>query len=188
MKKIWYYRLFTGIFLIIVTVVVAILSIIYPILIIIIPIIWPSVFFLIELLVIPRFKEIEEKDKHKESKKLKHKSIKQIIDLLENYDSIDYIHGEDNLTELEVMQRLGELFPSLELIGFGYDDPNSLFDNFFKVHVTSFPAVKQFLIRPLKDGKPIENREYFSKKYQIDSDLNVLNAFIEHLKKRIKDR
>lgn len=188
MKKIWFYRLFTGIILIIITVIVAIYSIINPFLLIIIPIILPSVFFLMELLVIPRFKEIEEKDRQKESKKQKYESIREMIDLLEDYDSIEYTVGEDNLTELEVTQKLGELFPNLELIGFGYGDPNSLYDNFFKVHVTNFPAVHQFLISPLKAGKPIDRLAYFSKKYQTDSDVNVLNAFIDHLKKKIKNR
>ncbi len=188
MKKIWYYRLFISIVLIVIAVIVTIYSVINPFLLIIIPVIVPSVFFILELLVIPRFKEIEEKDRQKKSKKQKYEPIKEMIDLLEDYDNIEYVITEDNLNELEVTQRLGELFPNLETIGFGYDDSNSLYDNFFKVHVTNFPVIHQFLIRPLKAGKPIDRLGYFSKKYQRDSDVNVLNAFIDHLKKKIKNR
>ena len=116
--------------------------------------------------------------------------IKRIIELLEGYEDMK----DEELMEIETTQKLGELFPKLQLIGFGLDR-NSLRDNNFGVHMTNLPIIHQFLIRHLflrKNKNPDE--VYLSQKYpqttkdSLNTNVQVLNDFIEYLKKKLRNR
>ena len=96
--------------------------------------------------------------------------------------------------EIETTQRLGELFPKLQLIGFSLDQ-NSLRDNNFGVHVTNFPVIHQFLIRRLVLGNNKNPDEvYLSQRYpqttkdSLNTNVQVLNDFIKYLKKKLRIR
>lgn len=189
MNKIWKLRWIISIILVIMTIIIVIFSIFNLLLLLIVPVIWTPSFFILEMMVIPKFREIEVEEKEKESKQKRYDPIKRIIVLLEGYEDIEYIEGGDNLRELEVIQELGELFPKLVVIGFRYRDDNTLYDNDFEIHVTNFPVIHQFLIRRLNLGREIgPNEVFYSRKYDFDSNVQVLNDFIDYLKKKVENR
>jgi len=186
MNKIWKLRWIISAILAIITIIIVIFSTLNLFLLLIVPVIWTPIFFIFEFMVIPRFKEIEEKERKKESEIKKYDPIRKITELLTNYEDIE---DDDELTEIEVTQELGQLIPKLVVIGFRYKDDNTLFDNNFEIHVTDFPVIHQFLIRRLQLGKEINpNEVYYSKKYIFDSNVKVLNDFIDYLKKKVENR
>ena len=181
MNKIWKWR--WGIFvpIVIISIFVITISVFNPLLLLIIPVIITIVFFLFQFMITPKLKEIEEKEKVSEAELRRYEPIEKLIELLENYESIK----NDDRTEIEYMQKIGELLPNLELVGIRFDGKNTLKDINFEIHFTNFPAIHQFYIAHLElgGGKTL----YYSKKYNRESnDINALNNFIEYLRGRLR--
>lgn len=65
MNKIWKLRWIISVILAIITIIIVIFSTLNLFLLLIVPVIWTPVFFIFEFMVIPRFKEIEEKERKK---------------------------------------------------------------------------------------------------------------------------
>ena len=122
----------------------------------------------------PKLKEIEEKERKKESKVKKYDPIKRIIELLEKYENIK----NDDITEKKYTKELLQIFEKLELIGFSVAGPNNIIkDENYRIHLTTSGGKKQFYIK-----NQINGNMYYSVKYEQESDINDLNAFIIYLK------
>jgi len=105
------------------------------------------------------------------------------------FSSIGIPDLQEYFKKIERGEELGELFPKLVVIGFRYRDDNTLYDNDFEIHVTNFPVIHQFLIRRLNLGREIgPNEVFYSRKYDFDSNVQVLNDFIDYLKKKVENR
>jgi len=184
MKKVNQWRFIIGISYMVIIVIIVIIGFLNLVLFGILSFIWGSVTFLFEFFIKPYLEKFETDEKRRKEEVDRYESIIEIIKLLEGYESIK----SDEFVEIETTQRLGELFPKLQLIGFGLIQ-NSLKDNFFGVHVTNFPVIQQFLIRRLELGKDKRPEEaYFSQRYPQaikDANVQVLNDFIKYLKKKI---
>lgn len=161
-----------------------------PFLFAILAFIWAPAALLFEVLFRPYLEKLEDDEKKIEKKEARYQLIKEIIKLLEGYEDIK----NDELMEIETTQRLGELFPKLQYIGFGLIR-NSLNNNNFGVHVTNFPVIHQFLIRRLRLGKMrAPDEAYLSERYpqttkdSLNSDIQVLDDFIRYLKKKLRSR
>lgn len=63
MNKIWKLRWIISVILLIITIGIVIFSIFNLFLLLIVPVIWTPLVFILEMIILPRFKEIEEKDK-----------------------------------------------------------------------------------------------------------------------------
>ena len=172
MKKIYKWRWVIVILLTIITVIGTIITFYFPIAILIAIGINELVSQIYRLIIVPRLKEIESKEKEKESKQRRYDPIKRIIELLEGYENI----RNDDITEKKCTKELLVLFEKLELIGFGVTDPNTFEDENYRIHITA-SSKKQFYICELINGKM-----YYSKKYEQESNINVLHAFIIYLK------
>ena len=172
MNKIWKLRWIICVILTIVTIIIVIFSIFNLLLLLIVPVIWTPSFFILEMMVIPKFREIEVEEKEKESKLKRYDPIKKIIDLLEKYENIK----NTDITEKKYTKELLRLFQKLELIGFGVPDPNTFEDENYRIHITP-SSKKLFYIRDQINGNM-----YYSKKYEQESNINVLYAFIIYLK------
>ena len=184
-KKIWKWRIFFFVILVILNIIGIVISyflsqnlVITVITVIIIDgIISPLYKFILE----PRLKEIGEEGKIKEREKEEEReidrydSIKRIIELMDNYENVK----NDNLREIESTQKLKELFPELQKIGFSFygDQHTTIRDNNYEIHF----GIHKFLITKLENGMP-----YFSKKNPQSeteqSDRQVLYDFIDYLK------
>jgi len=187
MKKINQWRLIIGIILSIITVITVVIAFYNPFLFAIIGFIWAPAALLFEVLFKPYLEKLGNDEKKKEQKEERYKPIKEITKLLEGYENIK----DEELMEIETTQRLGELFPKLQLIGFGLTQ-NSLRDNNFGVHVTNFPVIHQFLIRRLVVGKNKNPDEVYlsqrypqTTKYSLNTNVQVLNDFIKYLKEKL---
>lgn len=184
MNKIWKWRWVIFIILVIISIFAITISFFNPLLLLIIPVIVPIIIFLFEFMIIPKLKEIEDKEKESEVELRRYEPIEKLIELLKNYESIK----NDDRTEIEHMQKIGELLPNLELVGFRFDGRNTLKDINFGIHVTNFPAIHQFYIARLQLGEgrtPAER--YYSKRYNRElNDINVLNNFIEYLREILR--
>ena len=184
MNKIWIWRWVISIIIVISSIFVITISFFNPYLLLIIPVIITIVFFLFQFMIAPKLKKIEEKEKISEGELRRYEPIKRLIELLESYERIK----NDDRTEIEYMQKIGELLPDLELVGFRYDGRNTLKDINFGIHVTNFPAIHQFYIACLQLGEgrtPAER--YYTKRYNRElNDINVLNNFIEYLRERLR--
>ncbi len=183
MDKIWQLRWMISIILVIISIIIVIFSVFNLFLLLIVPVIWAPSFFILEMMVIPRFKEIEEEEKKGAIELKRYDPIKKIIELLEEYEDLK----DDEVNEIKTTQELGQLFPELMLIGFGMIR-DTIKDNNYEIHLTKIPFTKQFLIRRLKLGKELGPKEvYYSKGYsRLDSNVQVLNNFIDYLKERLE--
>ena len=172
MKKIYKWRWSIVILLTIITVIGAIITFYFPIAILIAIGINELVAQIYRIIIVPRLKEIESKEEQKESKQKRYDPIKKIIDLLEKYENIK----NTDITEKKHTKELLILFQKLELIGFGVPDPSTFEDENYRIHIK--PSVKKlFYIRDQINGNM-----YYSKKYEQESNINVLYAFIIYLK------
>ena len=190
MKKINQWRLIIGAILSVITVITIVIAFYNPFLFAILGFIWAPVALIFEVLFKPYLEKLGNDEKKQGQKEERYTPIKEIIRLLEGYDDII----DEELTEIETTQKLGELFPQLQLIGFGLDT-NSLRDNNFGVHVTNFPVIHQFLIRRLLLGNNRNPDElYLSQKYpqttkdSLNTNVQVLNDFIKYLKEKLRTR
>ncbi len=190
MKKINRWRLIIGIILSVITVITVVVAFYNPFLFAILGFIWAPAALLFEVLFKPYIEKLGYDEKKKEQKEDRYRPVKEIIKLLEAYEDIK----DEELMEIETTQRLGELFPKLQLIGFGLDQ-NSLRDNNFGVHVTNFPVIHQFLIRRLVLRQNINLDEvYLSQKYpqttkdSLNTNIQVLNDFIKYLKAKMRTK
>lgn len=190
MKKINQWRLIIGIILSVITVFTVVIAFYNPFLFAILGFIWAPVALLFEVLFKPYIEKLGNDEKKNEQKEERYTPIEEIIKLLEDYEDIK----DEELMEIESTQKLGELFPRLQLIGFGLDK-NSLRDNNFGVHVTNFPVIHQFLIRRLVLGNNRNPDEvYFSQRYpqttkdSLNTNVQVLNDFIKYLKNKLRTR
>ena len=172
MNKIWKLRRIICIILTIVTIIIVIFSIFNLLLLLIVPVIWTPSFFIVEMMVIPKFREIEVEEKEKESKQKKYDPIKKIIDLLEKYENIK----NTDITEKKYINELLILFEKLTLIGFGVTEPNTFEDDNYRILITP-SRKKRFYIKDQNS-----NKMYYSKKYEQEQNSNVLYAFIIYLK------
>lgn len=118
-----------------------------------------------------------EKDNNKISPK---KIKKKLIKVLANYESIK----NDDIKERKSILELGQLFSNLMRLGFSKDGQHTFKTLDFEIHVTGdLPNISQFLIRTLNNGRrQSTDIAYFSKAYGYDSQINVLNDFINYLK------
>ncbi len=184
MKKINQWRLIIGIILSVITVITVVIAFYNPFLFAILGFIWAPVALLFEVLFKPYLEKLENEEKKKGQKEERYTPIKEIMKLLEGYEDIK----DEELMEIETTQKLGELFPKLQLIGFGLDQ-NALRDNNFGVHVTNFPVIQKFLVRRLVLGNNNNPDEvYLSQRYpqttkdSLNTNVQVLNDFIKYLK------
>lgn len=175
MKKIYKWRWSIVILLTIITVIGAIITFYFTIAILIAIGINELVSQIYRLVIVPRLKEIESKEKEKESKQKKYDPIKKIIELLENYENIK----NDEITEKKYTIELLDLFEKLSLIGFGITISQTVEDENYRIHITTAKK-KQFYIKDQTN-----NNMYYSKKYEEESNINVLNAFIIYLKDQL---
>ena len=184
MNRIWKWRWIIVIILVIITIIVITISVFNLFLLLVIPVILTISLFILEFMITPKLKEIEEKEKESEADLKRYELIKKLIDLLEKYENIK---NEDR-TEIEYMQKIGDLLPKLQLVGFKFDDRNTLKDINFGIHVTNFPTIHQFYIARLELGKGKTSEErYYSKNYNRElNDINILNDFINYLKEKIR--
>ena len=175
MKKIYKWRWSIVIFITIITVIGAIITFYFPIAILIAVGISELVSQIYRLVIVPWLKEIEEKESKKESKINKYDSIKRIIGLLEKYENIK----NDDINEKKSTKELLQLFEKLELIGFGITQPETFEDENYCIHITTSKK-KLFYVRDQINGSM-----YYSKKYEQDSDISVMDAFIVYLKNEL---
>lgn len=135
-------------------------------------------------------KEIEEKEKLKEKDKEKklnrYNSIKRMIELLEKYEEIKSNERE----EMECTQELGDMFPGLEKIKFGFKGNTAIKDNNYEVIFKPRPVINKFLVRKLINRmRQTPDIAYFSNEYPQSrtnkSNVQVLIDFIKYLKERI---
>ena len=172
MKKIYKWRWSIVILLTIITTIGAIITFYFPIAILIAIGINELVSQIYRLIIVPRLKEIEEKEGKKESKIKEYDPINRIIELLEKYENVK----NDDITERKFTKELIQLFRKLEIIGFGKTHLDTFEDENYCIHIT---ASKNNIFY-IRDN--IEGKMYYSKKYEQESDTNVLSAFIIYLK------
>ena len=172
MKKIYKWRWAIVILLTIITVIGTIITFYFPIAILIAIGINELVSQIYRLIIVPRLKEIESIEEQIESKQKRYDPIKNIIDLLEKYENVK----DNDITEKKYINELLILFEKLTLIGFGVTEPNMFEDENYRILITP-SRKKRFYIKDQNN-----NKMYYSKKYEQESNINVLYAFINYLK------
>jgi len=175
MKEIYKWRWSIVFLLTMITIIGTIITFYYPFAILIAIGIDELISQIYRLVIVPRLKEIEEKEAKKESKIKEYDPIKRIIELLEKYENVK----NDDITERKFTKELIQLFRKLEIIGFGKTHPDTFEDEKYCIHITASKN-KLFYIRD-----NIEGKMYYSKKYDQESNINVLNAFIGYLKEEL---
>ena len=144
---------------------------------------------IIKFLIIPKHKEIEERDKKRNKEESRLNPVKKLIELLENYNEIRFDHTSEPAKASEIC----ELLRMLGLIGFSVSDNlNDVKDNNFRVHLT---RTVQFLISKLLHGREFQTdfiieyksgQYYKNRPYALNNeDVPVLKEFIKHLKARL---
>lgn len=172
MKKSYKWRWILVIVIVMITLIGSIITFVFPIAILIAIGIDELVSQVFRLIVVPKLKEIEEKEKEREKESKKYDPVKKITKLLENYENII----NDDIIEVKYTKEILKLFPELELIGFGKEDDMTFADERYKIHLTT-TSKKQFYIKNLVSGKL-----YYSKKYDQERKIIVLNEFYAYLK------
>ncbi len=190
MKKIWKWRWILVIIIICINIIVGIIplfistGVITPIIIIIVIDAISSLIY--KIIIVPKLKEVEEKEKIKDKELKRYDGIKKVIELLENYEFIK----NNEQKEIICVEEIGKLFPDLEKIKFQRIRDTTLKDHDYEVIYKPVPSPDKFLIRTLIKGMRVKtSKEYFSYQYTQSrteqSDSQVLTDFIKHLMKRI---
>ena len=126
------------------------------------------------LVIVPRLKEMEEKEKYKEFERVKYNPIKKIISLLETYEDIK----DDDIIEKKTTIELLKLFEKLDLIGFSKTG-DTFKDENYQIHITRTNK-NQFYVKKID-----ESEMYYSEKYDQTSIVKVLNTFIGYLREEL---
>ena len=171
MKKIYKWRWTIVTLLSIITIIGAIITFYFPIAILLAIGINELVSQIYRLIIVPRLKEIENKEEQEAVEKKRYDPIERIIELLESYENI----RNNEITEKKYTNELLQLFKKLELIGFGIIEPNTFEDESYRIHITTSKK-KLFYIRDHNGNM------YYSERYEQESNINTLNAFINYLK------
>lgn len=172
MKKIYKWRWLFVVLITFIALIGVIITIFFPIAILIAIGIDVVISQIYRLIIVPKLKDIDSKEKEKEKELKKYEPINMIIELLEKYENIKI----DDITEKRYTKKLLKLFEKLELIGFDENVSNTIENNSYCIHITTTGS-KQFYIKNLNNSEM-----YYSKQYNQELNINVLNAFIDHLK------
>ncbi len=125
------------------------------------------------LIITPKLIDIEKKQNKKENYLKKFDSIITMISILERYETIK----SNDIIEKICTKKFLSLYEELELIGFVELDIYNIEDEKYEIFFNYGDEVRSFYIKD-----KFNDRMYYSEKYNEETNIDVLNEFINHIK------